>query len=111
VLILPPGHADAIAARRRLSSREKWMVGGVLGAVAVIAAVLVISFASSGRSSKAGCIYATIPAATGAQQVSQCGAAARSTCSAAQTPGAFTAQAAKVIAAECRKAGLPVGSS
>ncbi len=87
------------------------MVGGVLGTIAVLAVVLVISFASSGPSSKSGCIYATIPAATGAQQVHQCGAAARSTCASAKTPGAFTPQAAEAVAAECRKAGLPVGSS
>lgn len=111
VLIIPPGHAETLRDRRRLTRRELWMVSGVLGAVVVLALVLVISFATSGPSSKAGCIYATIPAATGAQQVSECGAAARSTCGSAQAPGAFTAQAARVIAAECRKAGLPVGSS
>lgn len=87
------------------------MVGGVLGAIAVLAVVLVISFASSAPSSKSGCIYATIPAATGAQQVHQCGSAARSTCSSVDAPGAFTAQAARTLATECRKAGLPVGSS
>ena len=111
VLIIPPGHAESLRDRRRLTRREIWMIGGVLGAVVALALVLVISFATSGPSSKAGCIYATIPAATGAQQVSQCGAAARSTCASAQAPGAFTAQAARVIATECRKAGLPVGSS
>jgi hypothetical protein len=111
VLIIPPGHAESLRSGRRLTRREIWMVGGVLGAVVALALVLVISFATSGPSSKAGCIYATIPAATGAQQVSQCGRAARSTCASAQTLGAFTAQAARVIVAECRKAGLPVGSS
>jgi hypothetical protein len=111
VLIIPPGHAESLRNRRQLTRREIWMVGGVLGAVVVLAVVLVVSFAASGPSSKAGCIYATIPAATGAQQISQCGAAARATCGSAQAPGAFTAQAAKVITAECRKAGLPVGSS
>jgi hypothetical protein len=110
VLILPPGHADALAARRRLSGREKWMVGGVLGTIAALALVLVISLASAGPSSSRGCIYATIPAATGAQQVNQCGGAARSTCQTVLAPGAFTAQAARSIASECRKAGLPVGS-
>jgi len=85
------------------------MLGGVLGTVAVLAVVLVISFASSGPSSKSGCIYATIPAVTGAEQVHQCGATARSTCATAQTPGAFSANAAQTIAAACRKAGLPVG--
>jgi hypothetical protein len=85
------------------------MIGGVLGVVAALVVVLVISFASSGPSSKSGCIYATIPAATGAEQVHQCGGAARSTCASANTPGAFTRQAAQTIAAECRKAGLRVG--
>jgi hypothetical protein len=110
VLILPPGHADAIAARRRLSTRERWMVSGVLAAVVVLALVLVISFSSGGPSSKSGCIYATIPADTGAQQINQCGAQARDTCQTVNVPGAFTQQAAAVLASECRKAGLPVGS-
>ena len=111
MLILPPGHAETLRPRWPTSKREKWMIGGVLGVVAALAVVLVISFVASGPSSKAGCIYATIPAATGAQQLSECGASARATCATAQTPGAFTAQAAKVISAECRKAGLPVGAS
>jgi hypothetical protein len=109
VLILPPGHADAIAARRGLSAREKWMVGGVLAAVAVLAVVLVISFSSSGPRSSRGCIYATIPGDVGAQQINECGDAARDTCQTVHAPGAFTQQAAAVLAAECRKARLPVG--
>jgi hypothetical protein len=109
VLILPPGHADAIAGRRQLSSREKWMVGGVLAAVVVLALVLVISFSSGGPSSKGGCIYATIAGDVGAQQIHECGSQARDTCQTVNTPGTFTPQAAAVVAAECRKAGLPVG--
>jgi hypothetical protein len=81
---------------------------GVLGVVAALAVVLVVSLLVSGKSSSHGCIYVTIPAATGAQQVNQCGATARSTCLSTSTPGAFTAQAAHSIEAECRKAGLPV---
>lgn len=84
------------------------MVGGVLVVVAAVVAALAVSFASSGPASGHGCIYATIPAATGAQDVSRCGAAARYTCATVFARGAFTAQAAPVIAAECRKAGLPV---
>ena len=85
------------------------MVGGVLVVVAAVVAALAVSFASSGPASGHGCIYATIPAATGAQDVSRCGAAARDTCATVFARGAFTTQAAPVIAAECRKAGLPVG--
>jgi hypothetical protein len=85
------------------------MIGGVLGVVAALAVVLVISFLSAGPSSGHGCIYATIPGSVGAQQVHECGANARATCQSVNTPGAYTAQAAQTLAAQCRKAGLPVG--
>jgi hypothetical protein len=86
------------------------MVGGVLGAIATLAVVLVISFAAAGPNSKHGCIYATVPADTGAEQINQCGTAARDTCQSVAQPGAYTQQAERVITAECRKAGLPVGA-
>ncbi len=95
----------------RLSKREKWMVGGVLGVVAALAVVLVISFVSSGPSSGHGCIYATIPGAVGAEQVHECGANARETCRTVNAPGAYARDAAHTLASECRKAGLSVGSS
>lgn len=85
------------------------MVRGVLALVGVAALVLVISLVAAGPSSSHGCIYVTIPAATGAQEINQCGRAARETCASAMRPGSFTAQAAPVVATECRKAGLPVG--
>jgi len=111
MLIIPSGHAEATRIRWPTSTREKWMIGGVLAVVAAIGILLVISFVASGPNSKSGCIYATIPAATGAEQIHQCGATARSTCATVGTPGAYTAQAAQTLTAECRKAGLTVGSS
>src|SRR5436309_11300179 len=108
MLILPPGHAQQLGVRRGLSQREKWMVRGVLGVVAVFAIVLVVSLITAGHSSRHGCIYVTIPAATGAEEVYQCGQTARSTCRSVSVPGAFSAQSARSIEAECRKAGLPV---
>jgi len=85
------------------------MIGGVLAAVAAILVAVVIALATSGQTSSDGCIYATVPAATGAQEISQCGGAAASTCSSVRTPGAYTQQAAREIAVQCRKAGLAVG--
>lgn len=85
------------------------MVAGVLATVAAVVLALVISLATSGRTSAHGCIYATIPGAVGAQEIYQCGAAARTTCASAEIAGAFSAQSAQTIALECRKAGLPVG--
>ncbi len=85
------------------------MIRGVSGAVAVILVAVVVSLISSGPSSSRGCIYATIPAATGAQELYRCGQAARSICASAESPGAFTEQAAQTVTAACRKAQLPVG--
>jgi hypothetical protein len=109
VLILPPGHAQTLDGRRSLSVRERWILAGVLAAVAAIAVAVVISLATSGKSSSHGCIYATIPGTVGAGQISQCGSQARATCATVFKPGAYTADSARTIAAECRKAGLPVG--
>ena len=85
------------------------MVGGVVGVVAALAVVLVISFVSSGPSSSNGCIYATVPGAVGAQQIHECGATARATCESVHA--AYPPQTAQTIADACHKAGLPVGSA
>jgi hypothetical protein len=85
------------------------MIRGVVAITAAIVVAVVIALATGGRTSSHGCIYATVPAATGAEDISQCGATATSTCASVRAPGAFTQQAARTIAVECRKAGLPVG--
>jgi hypothetical protein len=85
------------------------MIGGVVAVTAAIVVAVVIAFATGGRTSSHGCIYATVPAATGAEDISQCGATAASTCATVRRPGAFTEQAAREIAVQCRKAGLTVG--
>jgi hypothetical protein len=84
------------------------MIGGVVATVAAVVIALIISLSTAGRSSANGCIYATIPGPVGAVQVNECGAAAQSTCAAVFAPGAYAPGAARTIAAECRKAGLPV---
>jgi hypothetical protein len=108
-VVLPLGHSKSIGATRALSSRERWMIGTVLGALAALAVVLAVAIGSAGKSSAHGCIYTTIAGPVGAQEISQCGAEARSTCLAASAPGTFTPQAARVIKQQCRKAGLRVG--
>lgn len=109
MLILPPGHAESVRIRRALSAREKRIIGVLLAAIAALAVVLVVSLGSAARNSHNGCIYLTTAAATGAQEINQCGAAARTTCASARAPGAYSSAASDAIAAECRKAGLPVG--
>jgi hypothetical protein len=109
VLILPPGHAESIRVRRTLSVREKRLLALVLALLAILAVALVIALSTAGRSSANGCIYVTIPSATGAQQINQCGVTARDTCASVLMPGAYSPHSAQTIRAACREAGLPVG--
>ncbi len=109
-MVLPPGHGQALATPRKLSAREKRLIRGVLAVVGVIAVALIISIATAGQSSAHGCIRTTIPGDVGAQQINECGVQARDTCATVNQPGAFPAASARVVAAECRKAGLPVGA-
>jgi hypothetical protein len=105
VLILPPGHAQAIASPRRLGRRERWMIASVLALIAVGVIVLAISLASARRTTAGGCVDVTAPGATGATELYRCGAQARALCSSSRSyGGAFGA----AVIAECRKAGLPV---
>ena len=108
-MVLPPGHAEAISGPRRLTARERRLIAGVLAVVAALAVALAISIAGAGSASGHGCIRATIPGAVGAQEIDLCGAEARATCQTVRQPGSFTAASARVLAAQCRKAGLPVG--
>ncbi len=81
----------------------------VLVAVAVLGAAVAVSFIAGGHSSRRGCIAATVAYALGGQQLDQCGAAARATCTAVGTPAGFSGAAGRAVATECRKAGLAVG--
>jgi hypothetical protein len=85
------------------------MIGGVLGAVAAVIVGLVISFAAPGHHTSKGCIDYTLAYATGGENFYRCGSSARFTCAEAGALGGLTGNAARVVATECRKAGLPVG--
>jgi hypothetical protein len=109
VLILPPGHAKAINARRTLPMREKWVVGVMLCAVGAVIVATVIALGLGGHSAGRGCFTVYVPGPVGAAEVHRCGADARTMCLSVRTPGAFGGEARRVIAAECRKLRLPVG--
>jgi hypothetical protein len=109
VLILPPGHAQAVTLRRRFSRREKWLVGGVLAGVAVLVTIVIVAISSAGHTSARGCVDVTIPYSLGGQEIYACGARARSICGSVGSAGGFTGPAGRAVATECRKAGLPVG--
>jgi hypothetical protein len=110
VLILPPGHTQTLRASRRLGRREKWMITAMVGAVAAIVVAVVISVAAGNHSTGNGCVDVNVPYATGGQEIYRCGAAARVMCSVAGTPAGYNGATGRAVAAECRKAGLPVGA-
>ncbi len=108
MLILPPGHAQTTVARRTLSSREKWILSGVLATTLALLVVVVISIATASPKPASGCISVTSPGFIGAQQVSGCGAQARAICHSALTGSGYTrGQNADVLTA-CHKHGIPV---
>lgn len=111
VLILPPGHSQTLAVRRRLSSRERWLIRGILAVVAALAVAVGVSLATSGHSTGNGCIDVNIPYSIGGQEVYRCGAAARQVCAAVGTPNGFTGSAGRAVGTECRKVSLPIGGS
>ena len=110
MLILPPGHGQAVARRPRLSLRERWILGGVTATAAALIVVVVIAVAVGGHSTGNGCVDVNLPYSVGGQELYRCGAAARALCSGIDTPGGFTGATGAAVAAECRKAGLRVGS-
>jgi hypothetical protein len=109
MLILPPGHGRDVQQRHAIRLREKWMLGGVLAALAALVVAFVISFATAGPKSGHGCISVGLAYSTGGAQIYRCGAPARSLCASVGQAGGTTGGAARSLAPECRKAGLPVG--
>jgi hypothetical protein len=108
VLILPPGHWQTVSSPLRLRSRDKWIIGSVLGLVVAGLVALTISLVSTGRTSRNGCVDVTAAAATGGTELYRCGAEARALCSSPGAAGGSDAALQRALAGECRKAGLPL---
>ncbi|MHB8690704.1 MAG: hypothetical protein ACYDHH_05615 [Solirubrobacteraceae bacterium] len=107
MLIMPPGHAREVAARRPFTRRDRRFL--VIGSTVVVALVLavIVAIGSSSPKSGRGCVYVTITSSTGALTIQGCGARARTICAEASVPGTYTADALTSVIGECRKAGLP----
>ncbi len=109
MLILPPDHQRAASAGRPLTRRERRLVRAVAGVALALVVAVVVAIASTGPSSKNGCVHAVFPGPVGAERVDGCGAGARALCAGLAASG-YTGEAARTIASECRKAGLRVGA-
>ena len=109
VLILPPGHAEAMSNPRRLSRGERRSVGAVGAVALVLIVVAVFALTRSAAPPRRGCISVTVQSSLGGQIIAGCGATARELCAAVGTPGGYTGSAGALLAAQCRKQGLTVG--
>jgi hypothetical protein len=109
MLILPPGHAQAVRERRPIRPHEKWMVGAVMVALAALVVVLAISLGTADKKSGPGCVSVSLAYSTGGDHIYRCGGAARSLCAGAGRAGGITGEPGRAVAAACRKAGLPTG--
>jgi len=109
VLILPPGHAQTLERQRRLSVREKWIIGSVLATVAAVIVAVAISIGSAGHHTGNGCVDVKFPITIGGEEIYECGAKARALCQDASKADGLATVSGRAVAAQCRKAGLPVG--
>jgi hypothetical protein len=110
VLILPPGHAQRVAARRQFSTREKWILSGVGALTAALIIAVVISLATAEPKSGHGCVYVTVSSSMGAQPFSGCGAKGRQICAEVGRPGGYTGSLERALIPACRQAGLPTAA-
>jgi hypothetical protein len=111
MLIIPSGHwqEEAASGPRKITRRERWILGSVLALVAVIVVIVAISFTSKQRISSNGCIDVSAATVIGGSELYRCGTAARDLCSAPNGPGATdNISFRRALADACRKAGLPV---
>lgn len=109
MLILPPGHSRTVAARRKLTLRERWVAGlGAIFSLLLVVAV-VISLAGGAKAPGKGCLNVTFASSMGADVIDNCGASARQVCAAVGTPGGYTGAAGRELARDCRRLGLAVG--
>ncbi len=109
MLILPPGHGQAVRTPYTLRTRERVMVSGVLAVVAALVVVLALSLSSGENHSGKGCISVGLAYSTGGETINRCGAGARSLCAGVNQPGGIGGAAARALTTECRKAGLATG--
>jgi hypothetical protein len=109
VLILPPGHGQAVANPRRLGRRERWIVSGVAGVSAALLIVAIVAFTSGTAKVGRGCINVMVQSSLGGQPFAGCGSKARTMCAAVNAPGGYIGVVGDALAAACRKQGIKVG--
>lgn len=95
---------------RALGRTEWWLIGGLGVVLAATIAAVVFALSLSPHAKHDGCIHVNLPyAAEGQGQFLECGESARTMCGAVGRPGGLTGITGQTVAAECRRAGVPIG--
>lgn len=83
---------------------------GIAVLCAALAAVVVVALSgAAGSGTRRGCLDVSFASSLGVQEVVRCGPAARAACAAVGTPAGFSGPIGRLLAADCRRLGLPVG--
>ncbi len=106
-MIIPSGHWQRVSEPRRITRRERWLIGGVVGLLAVVVVAVAIAFTSHQRTSHHGCIDVSAATVIGGSDLYRCGEAARGLCTSDTGTGAANTSFQRARAAACRNAGLP----
>ncbi len=109
MLILPPGHAQAVNTPKRLAGGERRTVAIVGTVAAVLVALALFSLTSGAAKPAKGCIDVTVQSSLGGQVMAGCGATARAMCASVGAPGGYVGELATVVGAQCRKQRIKVG--
>ena len=105
---MPQNHARALREQKPMSTRAKLWIGGVMGVV--IAAVVVAILLTTGGPVKLGCINTNLAGAMGAEPLSECGQAARQTCSTVkESEHQLGAVGVLIVEKACRSGHLAIG--
>jgi hypothetical protein len=105
---LPTGHWEHTTGPRRINRRERRLIAGVLGVMAVIVVAVVVAFTSHQRKSHNGCIDVSAATVIGGSELYRCGTAARQLCTSPRGTGSENIAFRQQLADACREAGLPV---
>ena len=104
---LPPDHRERATTRRRFGRRERWVVAVMTLVTAAVVVVAVAALTSTDHPRR-GCLDASVPGPIGATSFTQCGADARYLCAHLGTSQDLNEFGVSILAADCRRAGLPV---
>jgi hypothetical protein len=109
MLILPPGHARAVAAKPAAGGRDRWFVWAASGLAALLAIAVIVSLSTGSAAPRKGCLDVTFASSLGGEELHGCGVTARRICAQVGAPQGYTGDLGRQVARRCHTLHLPVG--